>query len=430
MYGRKIIILEIVLSGLIVMIFSILLLFLSVTATSITTLLHQQEASASFHEKLFEGSSSSNTKPQTNSITAAALSDFNFAAAGDWGCKDETTETVNNIVDKTPEVALGLGDFSYSDDANCWLEIIEPIDEIMKIAIGNEDLQGSELTQLMEHFGLTSQYYSFDYQNVHFTVMADYLPYETDSEQYDFVEDDLAKAATDPNIDWIVIVHHSQKYASTKNYDIPEEKEWNNIYHPLLEQYNVDLILQGHQHNYQRTYPIKYNSDTPINPIITDKSTDNYTNPEGQIFLTIGTGGNNLQDLDGNKAPYITITEDEEFGFLNVDVMNSNANNNNNNINNNNDDRTSALVGTFYVNDGGGSEKIIDQFTITKSSAAKESSPIPSPPDLTVQETDEFDEGDIVGFDDAVVSEESEDVDDVDAATEDGEEEDRENEEE
>jgi predicted phosphodiesterase len=351
---------------------------------------------------------------QTNSITAA-LSDFNFAAAGDWGCKDETTETVNNIVDKTPEVVLGLGDFSYSDDANCWLEIIEPIDDNMKIAIGNEDLQGSELTQLMEHFGLTSQYYSFDYQNVHFTVMADHLPYETDSEQYDFVNDDLAKAATDPNIDWIIIVHHSQKYASTQNYDIPEEKEWNNIYHPLLEQYNVDLVLQGHQHNYQRTYPIKYNSDTPINPIITDKSTNNYNNPEGQIFLTVGTGGIDLHDLDGNKAPYITITEYEEFGFLNVDVMNSNANNNN--------ERTSTLVGTFYSNNGGGSEKIMDQFTITKSATAEDSSPIPSPPDLTLQETDEFDEGGIAGFDDAPVSEQSGDVDDVDASAEDGEEE-------
>ena len=59
---------------------------------------------------------------------------------------------------------------------NAWLEIVEPIEEIMKITIGNEDLQGSELTQLMKHFGLTRQYYSFDYQNAHFTVMSDYVP--------------------------------------------------------------------------------------------------------------------------------------------------------------------------------------------------------------------------------------------------------------
>jgi hypothetical protein len=154
---------------------------------------------------------------------AATLPDFNFAAAGDWGCKGETTETVNNILDKNPELVLGLGDFSYGDDAGCWLEIVEPIDDIMKIAFGNEDLQASEETELMEHFGLSNQYYSFDYQNVHFTVMDDYLPDEIGSEQYIFVQNDLAKAASDPNIDWNIIVYHDQQYASTAHKLLSEQ---------------------------------------------------------------------------------------------------------------------------------------------------------------------------------------------------------------
>jgi hypothetical protein len=116
----------------------------------------------------------------------------------------------------------------------------------------------------------------------------------------------------------------------------------------------------------------------------------------------------NHHKLNGNKAPYTVIAQDEEFGFLNVDIIN------NNNINN---DGTTALVGTFYANDGG--DKIIDQFTITKS-ASGDSSPLPSPPplpppELSVPETDEVEEGDdeVVddGLDDAVVSEDDEDVD-------------------
>jgi hypothetical protein len=43
------------------------------------------------------------------------------------------------------------------------------------------------------------------------------------------------------------------------------------------------------------------------------------------------------------------------YGFLNVDIINSNSNNNNG---------QTKLVGTFYANDGGG--EIIDQFAITK----------------------------------------------------------------
>ena len=128
----------------------------------------------------------------------STLPGFNFAAAGDWGCTSRTIDTVNNIVDKNPELILGLGDYEYyGDDADCWLEIVEPIEEKMKIAIGNHEVEGeSKLTQYMEHFGLTDQYYSFDYQNVHFTVMSDYVSDEIGSEQYTFVQNDLAKAAS------------------------------------------------------------------------------------------------------------------------------------------------------------------------------------------------------------------------------------------
>ena len=39
--------------------------------------------------------------------TTTNLLGFNFAAVGDWGCTDDTTDTVNNILDKSPELVLG-----------------------------------------------------------------------------------------------------------------------------------------------------------------------------------------------------------------------------------------------------------------------------------------------------------------------------------
>jgi 3',5'-cyclic AMP phosphodiesterase CpdA len=208
----------------------------------------------------------------------------------------------------------------------------------------------------MEYFGLSNQYYSFDYQNVHFTVMSDYVSDEIGSEQYIFVQNDLAKAAADPNIDWIVIVHHDQQYASTAHKLLSRANKWKEAYHPLFEQYNVDLVLQGHHHSYQRTFPIKFNSGTPIgtplDAIITDKNeSNNYTNPEGQIFITVGTGGASLFPFKG-KPPYMA-SQYKGYGFLNVDIINSNNNNG-----------QTKLVGTFYANDDGG--EIIDQFAITK----------------------------------------------------------------
>jgi hypothetical protein len=289
-----------------------------------------------------------------SSPSTATISNFNFAAVGDTNCNSTTVNIVEDIQAKSPEIVLGLGDYIYNDDeAACWLEIVEPIDDKIKIAIGNHET-GAILTELMEHYGLTDQYYSFDYQNVHFTVMSDYVPDEVGSEQYTFVQNDLAKAASDPNIDWIVIVHHEHPYASTKNEIIHAAIKWKEAYHPLFDQYDVDLVLQGHQHNYQRTYPIKYNDDSPANPIITDRNKSTYTNPEGQIYLTVGTGGASLHNLNGNKAPYLITAQDEVYGFLNIDITN------------NNNDGTTTFVGAFYSNDDGASEEMTDQFTITK----------------------------------------------------------------
>src|ERR687889_949567 len=128
--------------------------------------------------------------------STSTLPGFNFAAAGDWACTSDTTDTVNNILDKNPELVLGLGDYSYEDSADCWFDIIQPINNIMKIVIGNHEIEEeSILTEYMNRFGLTSQYYSFDYQNVHFIALAtesEYLDMSTDKakDQLTFVTRD------------------------------------------------------------------------------------------------------------------------------------------------------------------------------------------------------------------------------------------------
>src|SRR5215204_5084831 len=119
-------------------------------------------------------SSSSSSSSSSSYPTIAAsitLADFNFAAAGDWGCTSDTIATLKNIIDQGPEFVLALGDLSYDDSAKCWLDIISPIANKTMIAIGNHDTDPSiKLKDYMDFFGLKGQYYSFNYQNVHFTV--------------------------------------------------------------------------------------------------------------------------------------------------------------------------------------------------------------------------------------------------------------------
>jgi hypothetical protein len=75
-----------------------------------------------------------------------------------------------------------------------------------------------------------------------------------------------------------------------------------NTYHPLFEQYGVDLVLQGYNHNYERTYPIKFNNTGLTNPIETSTNTTFYKDPDGEIFATVGTGGKSVDSFMVKKT--------------------------------------------------------------------------------------------------------------------------------
>ena len=282
--------------------------------------------------------------------TTPVIPNFNFGSAGDWGCNSNTVATVNSIQNQNPELVLGLGDYSYQSTADCWLDRVDPIDQKMKITIGNHENSDSEdLDTYLDHFGMTSQYYSFDYQNVHFLSMATEISYSSGSSQNLFVKNDLASAAANPNIDWIVVYFHKPMYSSPNSCSSCDgESDLRDIYHPIFDQYGVDIVLEGHTHDYQRSFPIKFNPDSKSNPIITNNNINSYNDPEGQIYAIVGTGGVNFHSLDG-KSSFIASQQASRFGHLNVDLINDGT----------------TMVGKFISNEGG----IMDQFTITKSTS-------------------------------------------------------------
>ena len=284
--------------------------------------------------------------------------DFNFVAVGDWDCNSETEDTVDNIIDKDPELVLALGDLSYNNSTECWLEIIKPISDKTKIALGNHDAESSKkLEDYMEFFELEKQYYSFNYGNVHFLALSTEVPYDDNSQQYEFAINDLEKYSNDSSIDWIIVFFHRHSYSSSSY--LENEEVFRDTYHPLFDKYKVDLALQGHIHAYERTYPINFNSDDENQPIIKDTNPNLYENPTGTIFITAGTGGAFEIKLANNKD-FSAAGIDSEFGILNINVENDNggSNNNNNNIR--------LLTGTFIQNKEDEEYNILDVFKVTK----------------------------------------------------------------
>ena len=277
-------------------------------------------------------------------------SDFNFVAAGDFGCGKNANKTITNMLTRQPELAIGLGDLSYQKTADCWFRIVSPLDinGRLKIALGDNEMFPFKFTQYMKHFNMDRPFYSFDYGKVHFLALASaknkVIPYNQSPEQYKFAKNDLRAAHQNKDINWIVVYSFRAFYSSNTTH--PGLDELQDLYHPLFDKYGVDVVLQAHNHNYQRTYPINYNETKTFTPIITDRDTEKYNNdPKGPIFVTVGTGGEDLYNFTG-QAPYV-ITQFQRHGFLNIDIV----------------ENGTRLNGDFYENRDNSAK---DHFTIKK----------------------------------------------------------------
>jgi hypothetical protein len=78
----------------------------------------------------------------------------------------------------------------------------------------------------------------------------------------------------------------------------------------LLVSKKVDLILQGHDHDYQRSKQLAFNSTTcpaiqaetyNSNCVVNDGSTGTYTKGNGPVDMIVGTLGEGLVPITSNR---------------------------------------------------------------------------------------------------------------------------------
>jgi len=291
------------------------------------------------------------TYTPASSQKVLAASGTTMAAAGDWGCSDNTEKTVQNVRNLNPKLLLALGDFSYDKTSTCWLSVMKPIESITKISIGNHEDSDTLLNSYLNQFRLSKQYYSFDTNNVHVLIMSTEEEFEPNSDQYNFVVNDLRNAANNPDIKWIIVNMHNPFYSSPNECEASGcegDKDFRESFHPLFDKYGVDLVLEGHVHNYQRSFPLAFNQQKSGEPIVTSASKTDYNNPSGAIFAIVGTGGVNLHGLS-DKAPFMAFQQDSKFGVLYMHFSND------------------KIDAKFVTNEG----ETLDHFSISKTAKKK-----------------------------------------------------------
>ena len=119
---------------------------------------------------------------------------------------------------------------------------------------------------------------------------------------HDWLINDLDSSAQP----WKIVVFHQPAFSSG---DATVRNSQMRAAAKFLEDHGVNMVFNGHEHNYQRTYPIRAlnAAATPVTtggPAVTiDTTFDgvNQTVPDGVLYLVEGAGGN--RDFDGDLAP-------------------------------------------------------------------------------------------------------------------------------
>ncbi len=82
-----------------------------------------------------------------------------------------------------------------------------------------------------------------------------YLRGYSGGRQRQWLERELAAARQDDDIDWIVVFMHQVAMSSAhfNGADLGIRQHWL----PLFDAYGVDLVLSGHEHHFERSYPVR-----------------------------------------------------------------------------------------------------------------------------------------------------------------------------
>jgi acid phosphatase type 7 len=154
--------------------------------------------------------------------------------------------------------------------------------------------------------------FSFDYGNAHWLVL-DADPYVDwrDPGLRGWVERDLLAAKDAP---WRFVSFHHPGFNSAKTHF---EEQQMRLVADLLEAGKVDVVFNGHVHNYQRTFPIKFAADRgPDGQMVRNKNVvpgkwtldkdfdgKEKTRPDGVIYLVTGAGGAGLYNPEMQALP-------------------------------------------------------------------------------------------------------------------------------
>jgi Calcineurin-like phosphoesterase/Purple acid Phosphatase, N-terminal domain len=259
---------------------------------------------------------------------------FTFAAYGDQGTTAGAEQVIGILADAAPAFTFCLGDLCYADlsggvapagrvDHAAWDRWLGMVSQATAAtaavlpAVGNHEIENG-----MGHWGYDGYLtrialpgngspglpttWSARWGNVAL-VAADANDVSTEitrnngvsgGGQGAWLERTLAGLRADPAVDWIVVgFHHCAYCTNTLHGSDAGVRGWA----PLFDRYGVDLVINGHNHCYERTHPLRAGA-----PVAEVTSGGTWASAGGVTYLCAGGGGG--QTFPMSVAPLSTVT--------------------------------------------------------------------------------------------------------------------------
>ena len=253
-----------------------------------------------------------NTFTPSSGTTPPAGSPFVVVAAGDGA--DGATNAANvtaEISSINPNLFLYLGDVyqngTTAEFYNWYGNGGTNFNEFYGITnptIGNHEYTGSSAAGYFDYWNNVPDYYSYDADGWHFISLnsnSSRIGVDINSAQYAWLAQDLA---ANSNMCTIVYYHHPLFNIGPEGPTTSMSDIWS-----LMAQYGVSIVLNGHDHDYQRWVPLDGNG----NP-----------SPTGITEFVAGGAGHGLQTIiqSDYRVAFSDDLNPEAFGVLKM-VLNS-----------------------------------------------------------------------------------------------------------
>ena len=127
-----------------------------------------------------------------------------------------------------------------------------------EVSNGGENWLGYKLRYPNNHADSGSDsflWYSFEAGPVHFIMLCSYADFTDASIQAQWLRSDLARVDR-KKTPWLIAVWHTPWYTSNHHHPMSEGAAMRESMETLMMQAEVDLIINGHVHAYERTKPV------------------------------------------------------------------------------------------------------------------------------------------------------------------------------